>query len=194
MTDENKKHDAILRAKWELARITTLALEDAGMTATDVASDVGEPVDTLQRWLDGILHDVSLDRLARLYSIVAERTDRWPLAWLISGKPGEPEPEAGDDELAELGEITASIKHERALRRAESNLRRHGTRVVATPGMVGGQPRIDGTRMPIAQLLIYMRGGMSESEITREWAHLPPGWFDAIVAWIDAQRVEGGGE
>lgn len=53
MTDENKKHDAILRAKWELARITTLALEDAGMTATDVAGEVGEAAQVLQNWIDG---------------------------------------------------------------------------------------------------------------------------------------------
>lgn len=184
--------DPLNRAKWELVRIAALALEDAGLSAIDVAGDVGEAKETLQRWLDGVVHDVSLDRLAHLYAIVAERTGKWPLEWLIGGKPGEPEDT--DDDLVELAEITATIKHERALRRAESNERRHGTRVVATPDVVGGQPRIDGTRMPIAQLLIYMRGGMTESEISWEWAHLPPGWFDAIIAWIDSHRAPEGGE
>jgi uncharacterized protein (DUF433 family) len=187
-----KPPDAVLRAKWELARVTALALEDAGLSVADVAGDVGETAETLERWLDGILHDVSLDRLAQIYAVVAARTGKWPLDWLIGGKPGATEDR--EEELVELAEITARIKHERALRRAESNERRHGTRVVATADTVGGQPRIDGTRMPIAQLLIYMRGGMTESEISWEWAHLPPGWFDAIIAWIDAQRAMGDGE
>lgn len=86
-----KKPDALLKAKWELARVTALALDDAGLTAADVAGDVGEPTPKIQRWLDGIVHDVSLDRLAGLYAVVAERTDKWPLSWLIGGKPGAAE-------------------------------------------------------------------------------------------------------
>lgn len=187
-----KRPDALLRAKWELMRVTALALEDAGLTVADVAGDVGEAAQVLQRWLDGIVHDVTLDRLAGLYAVAAERTNDWPLAWLIGGKPGEPEP--GENEIAELEGITAGIKLSRAIERAESSLLRHGTRIVATPGTVGGQVRIDGTRMPIAHLLIYMRGGMTESEISQTWSHLPPGWFDAIIAWIDAQQAPEDGE
>lgn len=62
-------------------------------------------------------------------------------------------------------------------------------RVVATPGTMGGQPRLDGTRMTISQLLTYMRGGMTVEQISAEWPHLPAGWFDAIIEWIDSQAV-----
>ena len=62
-------------------------------------------------------------------------------------------------------------------------------RVVATPGTMSGQPRIDGTRMTVAQLLAYMRGGMSVEEISAEWPHLPPDWWEAIIEWIDSQAA-----
>ncbi len=66
---------------------------------------------------------------------------------------------------------------------------RKTARVVATPGTMSGQPRIDGTRMTVTQLLIHLRGGMTVDEISATWPHLSAGWFDAIVEWIDGQAV-----
>jgi hypothetical protein len=79
---------ALMKAKWALMRITALAIEDHGVAVADVATEVGETPEQLQRWLDYMIRDVSLDRLAAVYHAVAERAELWPLEWLIGGKPG----------------------------------------------------------------------------------------------------------
>lgn len=79
---------ALMKAKWSLMRITALAMEERGIAIDEIAAEVGETPAVLQRWLDYVVRDVSLDRLAAVYHAVAERAGLWPLEWLIGGKPG----------------------------------------------------------------------------------------------------------
>ncbi len=80
---------ALMTAKWALMRITELAIEDHGIAIDDIAAEIGETPEQLQRWLDYMIRDVSLDRLAAVYHAIAERAELYPLEWLIGGKPGE---------------------------------------------------------------------------------------------------------
>jgi hypothetical protein len=79
---------ALIKAKWQLMRITAIAIEEHGIAIDDVAAEIGELPEVLQRWLDYVVRDVSLDRLAAVYHAVAERAELWPLEWLIGGKSG----------------------------------------------------------------------------------------------------------
>jgi uncharacterized protein (DUF433 family) len=169
--------------RWH-ARLREAFLEIGFAAAPEVLANVPLPLDDvpIRRW-----------QLRRELARAVEAIDDAALQQLVYTARGLAPGALLEIDDLDLEEITAAIKLERALHRAESNERRHGTRVVATPNVVGGQVRIDGTRMPLAMLIIYLRS-MTESEISREWAHLPPGWLDAIVAWIDGQRVSEGGE
>lgn len=80
---------ALLKAKWELMRIVALAIDEHGIAIDEIAADIGETPETLQRWLDYVVRDVPFERLAAVHHAVAERAELWPLEWLIGGKPGE---------------------------------------------------------------------------------------------------------
>jgi hypothetical protein len=79
---------ALMKSKWQLMRITALAIEEHGIAIDEIAAEIGETPQVLQRWLDYVVRDVSLDRLAAVYHTVAEKAELWPLEWLIGGKPG----------------------------------------------------------------------------------------------------------
>jgi len=86
-------------------------------------------------------------------------------------------------------DLTAEIKLERALRRAESAELRHGTRVVAMPGVLDGQPLVKWTRLTVSRLILELAVA-SEWELSREYS-LPPEWLPAIVKWVYGQRAGG---
>lgn len=79
---------ALMKSKWQLMRITALAIDEHGIAIDEIAAEIGETPGVLQRWLDYVVRDVSFDRLAAVYHAVAEKAELWPLEWLIGGKPG----------------------------------------------------------------------------------------------------------
>ena len=57
--------------------------------------------------------------------------------------------------------------------------------IVSTPDVLGGKPRIDGTRIPVALILGYLAAGSTHDEIINEFPDLTR---DAIVACLDYAR------
>jgi uncharacterized protein (DUF433 family) len=57
--------------------------------------------------------------------------------------------------------------------------------VVSTPGVLGGKPRIDGTRIPVALILGYLAAGNSHEEIIDAFPDLLP---EHIAACLDYAR------
>lgn len=55
--------------------------------------------------------------------------------------------------------------------------------IVATPGTRSGQPRIDGTRITVKDVLEYMAGGMSEAELIEDFPELTPERIRACLAF-----------
>lgn len=60
------------------------------------------------------------------------------------------------------------------------------TRVVRTPGVCGGDARIDGTRIPVWLLVNARRLGASDAEILFSYPQLTPA--DLAAAWEFADR------
>jgi uncharacterized protein (DUF433 family) len=58
-------------------------------------------------------------------------------------------------------------------------------RIVSTPEVLGGKPRIDGTRIPVALILGYLAAGNTHAEIIKEFPDLTP--VD-IAACLDYAR------
>ncbi|MBB5686241.1 DUF433 domain-containing protein [Sphingobium boeckii] len=55
--------------------------------------------------------------------------------------------------------------------------------VTSTPGIMGGQPCISGTRIPAEIILLYLREGASRFEIFADYPSLPVGAIEAVVRW-----------
>ncbi len=64
-------------------------------------------------------------------------------------------------------------------------------RVVSNPGILGGLPVVDGTRVPAATLVDYLRHGYSDLDILEDYLSLPATWRDAIEAWADSTHGPG---
>ncbi len=64
-------------------------------------------------------------------------------------------------------------------------------RVVSNPGILGGLPVVDGTRVPAATLLDYLRHGYSDLDILEDYPSLPATWRDAIETWADSTHGPG---
>jgi uncharacterized protein (DUF433 family) len=62
-------------------------------------------------------------------------------------------------------------------------------RIVATPGICGGQPRIAGTRIPVAVLLRCRALGYSDERVLEGYPTLKKA--DLTAAWKYAQAVNG---
>ncbi len=60
--------------------------------------------------------------------------------------------------------------------------RRH---IVSTPGVLGGKPRIDGTRIPVALILGYLAADSTHDEIIAEFPDLQR---EHIAACLDYAR------
>lgn len=64
----------------------------------------------------------------------------------------------------------------------EAPWRRH---IVSTPDVLGGKPRIDGTRIPVALILGYLAAGKSYEECIAEFPDLTR---EDIAACLDYAR------
>ena len=58
-------------------------------------------------------------------------------------------------------------------------------RIVSTPEVLSGKPRIDGTRIPVALILGYLAAGNTRDEIIKEFPDLTPA---DIAACLDYAR------
>jgi uncharacterized protein (DUF433 family) len=66
-----------------------------------------------------------------------------------------------------------------------------GTLIVRTPGIVGGRPRIDGTRIPVAHIAQEIAHGYSPEHIVTELhTHLNLMQIYAAMAFYYANREE----
>ncbi len=59
--------------------------------------------------------------------------------------------------------------------------------ITITPDVRGGKPCIKGTRITVYDILEYMAGGMSETEILADFPSLTPAHLRAVLAFA-AQR------
>lgn len=59
--------------------------------------------------------------------------------------------------------------------------------VVSTPGHIGGKPRIQGTRIPVEMIILYLKSGSSRLEIFSDFPSLPVGGIEAVVEWARQQ-------
>lgn len=58
-------------------------------------------------------------------------------------------------------------------------------RIVSTPEVLSGKPRIDGTRIPVALILGYLAAGNTTDEIVKEFPDLTPA---DVAACLDYAR------
>jgi uncharacterized protein (DUF433 family) len=66
-----------------------------------------------------------------------------------------------------------------------------GTLIERTPGVVGGRPRIAGTRMPVATIAHYwLAGNAAEQIVDRVFPHLDLAQVHAALAYYFANRQE----
>jgi uncharacterized protein (DUF433 family) len=66
-----------------------------------------------------------------------------------------------------------------------------GTLIVKTPGIVGGRPRIDGTRMPVQQVaILWQRGQTAEDIVDRIYPGLSLAQVHAALAYYFANRED----
>lgn len=56
-------------------------------------------------------------------------------------------------------------------------------RVTRTPGLMGGVPCVDGTRVPVATVLGEIFAGTFDAEIHRRYPSLPEGSIEACMRW-----------
>jgi len=61
--------------------------------------------------------------------------------------------------------------------------------IVKTPGVCGGEPRIDGTRMRVQDVVIYYQAKMTVEEIC-EGFDLTPGQVHAALSYYSDHREE----
>ena len=60
--------------------------------------------------------------------------------------------------------------------------------ITVTPGVRSGKPCIKGTRITVVDVLDYMAGGMSESEILADFPDLQPVPLKAVLAFAAARE------
>lgn len=65
-----------------------------------------------------------------------------------------------------------------------------GTLITRTPGVVGGRPRIAGTRMPVLRISVLHNSGMSPEEIVSHYGHLTLAQVHAALAYYYANKAE----
>ena len=73
---------ALMKTKWALIGDINLMLEDVDADAADLAEATGEDAVAVDRWLRGMVRDVSLDVLSVLYDAAAARAG-WPSLELV---------------------------------------------------------------------------------------------------------------
>ena len=65
-----------------------------------------------------------------------------------------------------------------------------GTLLVATPGIVGGRLRLQGTRIPVTNVAAYYQQGITAEEMAAENPNLSPALFHAAVAYYLANKAQ----
>ena len=60
--------------------------------------------------------------------------------------------------------------------------------VVETPGVVGGRPRLDGTRVSVATIATWYKRGYSPEEIAEQFEQLALAHVYAALAYYHAHR------
>jgi len=65
------------------------------------------------------------------------------------------------------------------------------TPIVSNPGILGGTPVVQGTRVPAENVLAEVHGGTSRFEIFCSYPSLPPDGIDACIEWeINGEKTE----
>lgn len=57
------------------------------------------------------------------------------------------------------------------------------SRVVSTPGILGGMPVVEGTRVPAANVMAEVKAGKSKCEIFESYPTLPLDGVEACIQW-----------
>lgn len=57
------------------------------------------------------------------------------------------------------------------------------TKIVRDPGILGGMPVVEGTRVPAANVMAEVRAGKSKFEIYESYPTLPFDGVEACVQW-----------
>ncbi len=65
-----------------------------------------------------------------------------------------------------------------------------GTLITRTPGVVGGRPRLAGTRMPVSAIAALQVQGNTAEEIHDQFPHLEMGLIYAALAYFEVNREE----
>jgi uncharacterized protein (DUF433 family) len=64
-------------------------------------------------------------------------------------------------------------------------------RIVQTPGVLGGKPRLAGTRVAVETVLGYLHGGMTVEELLEQFERLHPADIEACLEFAaDSARRE----
>ena len=62
--------------------------------------------------------------------------------------------------------------------------------ITTTPGVVGGRPRIDGTRVTVQAIAMSYKSGTSPEEIAFQYGYLSAAQVYAALAYYHANREE----
>jgi uncharacterized protein (DUF433 family) len=62
-----------------------------------------------------------------------------------------------------------------------------GSFITCTPGIVGGRPRIAGTRVPVQTIAIFYKRGESPEEIGLQYPHLSMAQIYAALTYLSRQ-------
>ena len=65
-----------------------------------------------------------------------------------------------------------------------------GSIITSTPGIVGGRPRIDGTRVTVRSVAVSYKQGYSPEEIVQLYERLTPAQVYAALAYYHANQAE----
>lgn len=65
-----------------------------------------------------------------------------------------------------------------------------GSLITCTPGIVGGRPRIAGTRVPVRAIAVCYKQGASPEEIALQYGHLTVAQVYAALTWYHANQEE----
>ena len=65
-----------------------------------------------------------------------------------------------------------------------------GTLIVRTPGICGGRPRIEGSRITVQNIIIDIRAGLTPEEILENKSHLSLAKIYAALAYYYANKKE----
>lgn len=62
-------------------------------------------------------------------------------------------------------------------------------RIISTPGIMSGDPCIEGTRITPEQILACINGGESKFETLCGYPYLPLGGYEAVIRWAAEQGL-----